>query len=402
MSSAKNLIVAQTGGPSAVINSTLAGIIEEAGCWPEIKEVQGCINGFYGLLGEDFVNLSNTTAEQIQRLRNTPAAFLGSSRLHLTKEYFDRIPRIIAKQDAAYFLEIGGNGTMFAASTIQEQAKQAGLNLQVVGVPKTVDNDILEMDHTPGFGSAAKYVAQTTLDMGIDLWSMRTFEQVRILEVMGRNVGWLAAAAGLARQNEDDAPHLIYLPEVAFDEEAFMADLKQVYDRLGYAIVVIGEGIKDKQGIPVGTSPFANVQQGSQVFGGAAAYLADKVAKTLNIRARAQDLGMSQRCFTPVRSEVDEKEAYLVGRAAVRAAVAGMGGNMVKIAEDTTLSNLRFTTRPLAEVGGKEKQVPLHFYNQNTKQVTPEFIQWLKPLVGQWNPQYLRLEHITKSKNAPV
>lgn len=394
MSGQKTLVVAQTGGPSAVINCTLAGIIEEARSWPGIGEVLGCVNGFHGLLGGDFVRLAGLSDEELQSLRNTPAAFLGSSRLHLTPEHFDQIPRLLADLGAGYYLQIGGNGTMFAAGLIGEKARQAGIELQVIGVPKTVDNDILGMDHSPGFASAARYVAQATLDVGIDLKCMQTFEQVRILEVMGRNVGWLAAAAGLAKGEENEPPHLLYLPEVPFDEEKFISDVDRVVKDLGYAVVVVGEGIKDKNNNPIGSNPFADVKQGSQVFGGAASYLASKVSRELKIRARAQDLGMAQRCFSPLRSEVDEQEAYLIGRAAVRAAVAGLGGSMVNIANHATVGNLRFSTLPLQEVGGKEKKVPEQFYNQQTNQVTEEFVRWLKPLLGQWNPDYLRLEQI--------
>lgn len=394
MAVSKTLVVAQTGGPTAVINSTLAGIIDEARLWPEIEEVIGCINGFNGLFNHGLVRLSGLTSGQLNNLRNTPGIFLGSSRILLTPEHLNQIVSLLAGLQTGYFLLIGGNGTMFAADSIAEKAGESGLNMQVLGVPKTVDNDIMGMDHTPGYGSAARYVAQATLDVGLDLWSMRTFEQVRIIEVMGRNVGWLAAAASLAKGVGNGAPHLTYLPEAPFDENEFIEDVDRIVRQLGYAVVVVGEGIKDRHNNSIGNMPFADVEFGSQVFGGAAAYLADKVSRVLKIRARAQDLGMVQRCFSPVRSEVDEQEAYLTGRAAVKAAVAGLGGNMVGISGIAAPADGEFFTVPLSEVGGKERKVPAEFYDQQARQVTKEFIEWLRPLLGQWKPEYLLLDKL--------
>lgn len=399
MTGSQTLVVAQTGGPSAVINSTLAGIIEEARSWPEIKDVIGCVYGYHGLFGQNYVSLSGFDDELLKRLRNTPGAFLGSSRLPLTANHFAQIPALLDHLKAGYYLQIGGNGTMYAANLIAEEIKQAGRDIQVIGVPKTVDNDIILMDHTPGFASAARYVIQATLDNGVDLWSMRHFEQVRILEVMGRNVGWLAAASGFAQRNENEAPHLIYLPEIPFNEDEFIKDVQAVVQCLGYAVVVVGEGIKDEQGNSIGNNPFTDVNKGSQVFGGAASYLAAKVTQELKIRARAQDLGMVQRCFTPVRSELDEQEAYWVGRAAVRAAVAGQGGNMVYVEKLPAQELLQYQTLPLAMIGGKEKEIPEKFYNKQAKQVTAEFKAWLKPLLGQWHLQYLHLHDFPKPQD---
>lgn len=392
MTGSKTLVVAQTGGPSAVINSTLAGIIEEARLWPQIDQVIGCINGFHGLFGFNCVKLSEMTDDQLVMLRNTPGAFLGSSRMHLTEQHLSKVPDLLTDLQAGYYLQIGGNGTMYAAGVIDQVVKEAGYPIQVIGVPKTVDNDIVGMDHTPGYASAAKYVAQATLDIGIDLWSMRHFEQVRVVEVMGRNVGWLAAAAALAKSNKNEAPHLIYLPELPFDEEQFIDEVHDVVQKEGYAVAVIGEGIKDKHNNCIGSMPFADVKQGSQVYGGASFYLANRISEVLKIRARAQDLGIAQRCFGAVRSEIDEQEAYMIGRAAVKAAAAEMGGSMVDIFD--MHDALRFSTVPLLDVGGREKKVPENFYNKQTKQVTEEFVSWLKPLIGEWNPKYLRLEHL--------
>nr|MDA8228127.1 diphosphate--fructose-6-phosphate 1-phosphotransferase [Desulfitobacterium hafniense] len=305
-----------------------------------------------------------------------------------------QIPRLLADLHVDYLLLIGGNGTMFASKIIAEKAQETGLETQVIGVPKTVDNDIMSIDHTPGYASAAKYIAQATLDIGLDLWSMRTFEQVRILEIMGRNVGWLAAAAGLAKADNNGAPHLIYLPEVAFDEDEFINDLDLIVKQQGYALVVVGEGIRDKNNNCIGNTLFSEVNSGSHTYGGAANYLTTKVSQVLNLRARVQDLGMAQRCFYPARSEIDEQEAYLIGRAGVKAAVTRLGGSMVNILDITPPESVKFSAIPLVRIGGKEKQVPEKFYDKQTKQVTKEFVTWLRPLLGQWNSNYLRLDEI--------
>lgn len=384
----KTIVVAQTGGPSAVINSTLAGIIEEA--QKNNIKVIGLVNAFEGLLADNTVDLSKLTAEEVQRLRATPGAFLGASRLQLTEEIFNAIPQLVYKLGGTGLLLIGGNGTMYAAHKISEITKQAGIPLQVLGVPKTVDNDVVGLERTPGFGSAARFVAQAVLDIGTDLESMKTFEQVRIIEVMGRSVGWLAAASGLAKTTPDSPPHLIYLPEQSFDEQEFLADVKRIYETYGFVVAVVGEGIKDKEGNPVGASPFAALKNGSRIYGGAANYLASLVSESLKIRARAQDLTMAQRCFAPSRSEVDEREAYQVGQLAVSAFCKEKSDYMVC----WCTVEAEFSLLPLAEVGGKEKTVPENYYNEKTKEVTPDFIQWLRGAVGDWEPGYLRLSNL--------
>lgn len=394
MVAGKTIVVAQTGGPSAVINSTLAGIIETA--QQNRVKVWGLVNAFEGLLANKTVELSSLSSSEISRLRTTPGAFLGSSRLQMTEDIFTEIPGLIKTLGADALLQIGGNGTMCAAHKIWDSARKQNINLQVLGIPKTVDNDVVGMERTPGFGSAARYVAQAVLDIGMDLESMKTFEQVRIIEVMGRSVGWLAAAAGLAKQGEKSAPHLIYLPEHAFDEQEFLADLKRVYDECGFVVAVVGEGIRDANGNPVGTSPFASLESGSRIYGGAACYLASLVSQKLGIRARAQDLTMAQRCFAPSRSNVDEEEAYLIGKLAVKAFLAKCNDSMVCYGKNKE----SYSLLPLLEVGGVEKKVPEKFYNSKTRQVTPDFLEWLSLAVGPWECPYLTLDEISQKRES--
>lgn len=396
MVAGKTIVVAQTGGPSAVINSTLAGIIEAA--QQNQVKVWGLVNAFEGLLAGNFVELSGLSSTEISRLRATPGAFLGSSRLQMTEDIFAVIPGLIKDLGADGLLQIGGNGTMCAAHKIWDSACKQKIELQVLGIPKTVDNDVIGMERTPGFGSAARYVAQAVLDIGMDLESMKTFEQVRIIEVMGRSVGWLAAAAALAKRGKKSAPHLIYLPEQIFDEQEFLVAVKKVHDECGFVVAVVGEGIRDAAGDPVGASPFADLESGSHIYGGAAGYLASLVSQKLKIRARAQDLTMAQRCFAPSRSLVDEKEAYLIGKLSMKAFIAGCNDSMVCYGEDAD----SYALLPLLEVGGVEKKVPEIFYDSITKQVTPEFLAWLSLAVGPWECPYLTLDEISQRNKLPI
>ena len=384
--------VVQTGGSSAVINSTLAGVVHEAQKYG--WKVWGYQNAFEGLLSKKKYLLTNLTDVELQRLRNTPGAFLGSSRLFLTKELFEEIPKKLAAQGMDVLVMIGGNGTMFAAQKLQSIAQEEKLALRVIGVPKTVDNDLEGMEYAPGFGSAARYIAQAVLDIGVDLEAMKTFEQVRIIEVMGRSAGWLAAASALAKRGSAFAPHLIYLPEQAFDERAFLQEIKAVYDKYGFAVAVVGEGIHDAEGTPVGKLPFAELKAGSRIYGGASAYLADQVGQKLGLRARSQDLNMAQRSFAPLRSPVDEKLAYKVGRSAVQALAKGLYNCMV----GCKYNENGYYTLPLTRVGGKEKCVPKEFYDIERKMVTERFMQWLLPIVGPWSCSYLTLADIADAK----
>lgn len=300
----KKIAVVQTGGCSAVINSTLAGIVQNAKA--NNFRLYGLLNGFEGLFAKRIFDLGKLNDEQLLKLRATPAMFLGSSRMFLTAEMFALIPQKLQAIGINNLIMIGGNGTMFAADKIYQSAKAQNIDLNVIGSPKTVDNDIVGIDYSPGFGSAAKYIAQTVRDISFDLASMKTFEQVRIIEVMGRSVGWLAAASSLAKRNAHSAPHLIYLPEYAFDEAEFLQDVAKIYEQYRFAVVVIGEGIHDKANVPIGTNPFSKIKQASKIYGGASIYLANLVSKRLNLKARAQDLTMAQRCFGALRSTADE------------------------------------------------------------------------------------------------
>lgn len=379
----KKIAVVQTGGCSAVINSTLAGIIAEAQkCGLDIC---GLLHGFEGLMKDQLVDLTHLTADELSRLRNTPAMFLGSSRMFLTAELFRDIPQRLAQHGIDALIMIGGNGTMYAADVISKSAAEQDIALTVLGSPKTVDNDIFGVEYSPGFGSAACYIAHAVRDISIDLESMKTFEQVRIIEVMGRSVGWLAAASALAQRGPGTPPHLIYLPEYDFDEEEFLQDVDRVYKQKGFAVAVIGEGIHSAGGSPIGANPFTSTGSVNKIYGGASSYLASLVSGKLHLKARAQDLTMAQRCFGAARSAADEQMAYEVGAATVRAMMKGAAGCMI-CPDGSTL--------PLADVGGRERGVPEAFYDRQSKQVTPKFIDWITPITGRLANEYLSLSDL--------
>lgn len=386
----KNIAVVQTGGCSAVINSTLAGMINNAK--RNNYKLYGLLNGFEGLLQGKLVDLIKLSPAQLLKLRVTPAMFLGSSRMLLTEELVKVIPQKLQQLDIDNLILIGGNGTMYAANLIHQAAQKQNIKLTVIGSPKTVDNDIVGLDYSPGFGSAAKYIAQIVRDISFDLASMKTFEQIRIIEVMGRSVGWLAASSFLAKRKEEGAPHLIYLPEYDFAEEDFLQEVEQIYRKYKFGVIVVGEGIHDKNGVPIGTNPFANIKQASKIYGGAATYLAHLVSERLNLKARAQDLTMAQRCCGALRSNIDEALAYKTGLAAILALKENHEEEMVYV--NIHDQEKDYHAVALVDVGGKERKLPLAFYDFMAKQPTAAFSNYLLPIVGDFPDTYLSLDDL--------
>lgn len=379
------MFVAQSGGPTSVINSTLAGIIIEARKQLQVDRVYGLVHGLEGALRGEVIDLSNLAQEELDKLRRTPAAILGGSRYSLMDEDLAKIISFFKENDCRYFLFIGGNGTMDTCLKLQNACRQEKVSIEVVGVPKTVDNDLKVTDHSPGYGSAARYVALSVRDQALDLQAMQRFEQVRIVETMGRMVGWLAASAFLA-MGPTRTINPLFIPEIPVDENDFIQHIDKVYREQGYVLAVIGEGLRNKEGEPFGSKPFVGMTDNGchTVRTGAAEYLARLVNQTLGLRARAQILGMNQRSFAYCVSRVDEEEAYRVGRAAVKLAVSDGGGQMVTLVRQGDCSAIG--TTPLERVAGVERQFPLNYYDQINKRVTLEFVDWLAPLVGEIEP----------------
>ncbi|NDJ60264.1 MAG: diphosphate--fructose-6-phosphate 1-phosphotransferase [Chloroflexi bacterium] len=383
------LAVAQFGGPSAVINASLAGVIREAQRQHSISGIYGLQHGLEGALAEQILDLTATPAATLDQLVHTPAAALGSSRHKLTDADYQRVIDVLRVHGVSYLVFVGGNGSMHAGHRLAELAAAAGYDLRVAGVPKTIDNDLFGTDHAPGYGSAARFLALATRDTGRDLEAMATFDDVTLLEAMGRNTGWLAAASALAKFDEDDAPHLVYVPEIPFNETHFLDAVADVHARLRRVFIVIGEGIRDEAGQFVGNPLGAESQDplGRMVHSlavGAPFYLADLIRARLGLQARVLRPGLIGRALSTCVSAPDRTEAEHVGVEAVRQVAAGRAGIMI------TLERLSSTpylcapgTIPLAQVGAsREKPLPRAYMNAAGTLPSPEFHHYALPLIG--------------------
>ena len=402
------LVVGQFGGPTPVINATLAGIIEAAQQQSEITAVYGLHHGFEGALKGEVVDLSRMDGPTRYRLSQTPAAALGGSRYRLLEADYAHILKFFQAHDVHYFAGIGGNGTMYVCQQLAQTAVAHNYPLNVIGVPKTIDNDILGIDHCPGYGSAARFLALATRDTGRDLEAMATFDDVTILEVMGRNTGWLAAATILAKNHPDEAPHLIYVPEHAFNEDQFLADVQTIHRRLGYVFVVVSEGIKDEQGVFVGAAHLGQHQDhlGRIVHSrshGVASYLSDQVANNLDLQSRFLRPGLIGRAMSSCVSTTDWQEAMALGWAAVAYLIAGQTGQMVTlIREGNTPYRCQTGLVPLTQVAGQERPLPAHYIHPAGNMITDDFYAYASPLLGQPFPVYIHLTPHTLTPDNPT
>ncbi|MDR3591693.1 MAG: diphosphate--fructose-6-phosphate 1-phosphotransferase [Negativicutes bacterium] len=374
------LFIAQSGGPTSVINSTLAGIVTQAQKLG-ISRIYGLIHGLEGALKNDIVDLSLLTRQQLVRLAATPGAFLGGSRYPLQAGDLEKVCDFLEGENCRYLLLIGGNGTMDTGLKLHKLVREKGLKLDIVGAPKTVDNDLHGIDFSPGYPSAAQYIALAVRDQILDLAAMKAFEQVRVIETMGRQVGWLAAA-GFMAYNPTTTVNPLFIPEHRLDEPAFLRAVEKAYQIQGFAVAVIGEGITNSDGQPLGATPFAGMADGGchTVHVGSANYLADLVAQTLGVRARAQILGMNQRCFQGCVSNVDQAQAFALGQAGANLAQTGGGGNMVTVKRVDT--GYQADAVPFESVAGIERLFPEEFYDKTNKRVTQGFVDWLSPLLN--------------------
>ena len=293
--SAGNLMIVQGGGPTAVFNASLSSAIAEAGCQKKIGRVFGARSGVKGLVYGEFIELGQMTAAELDLLRNSPGALLGSSRFKPDANDFDRMVTNLRRLDIRYLIFMGGNGTMRGAELVSRHCHDAGFEVQIVGVPKTVDNDIVATDRCPGYASAARYVAQSTRDLGTDIRSLP--QPVTILEVIGRSIGWVAAASTLAKVEEADAPHLVHLPETPFDSDVFLARLDGIVTKQGWAVAVVSEGIRNPDGSLVYelSDPTQLDPLKRPMTGGVGQFLADMVGARLKIRCRSEKPGLLAR-----------------------------------------------------------------------------------------------------------
>lgn len=396
-----NAIVAQSGGPSAVINNSICGVIQT---WYQRTGGQGKllagISGIKGILAGDIIDLAYQDPAAIAGLRHTPGAGIFSCRYKVSAEDQQRLVAIFKRLDIRYFFYNGGNDSMDTAYKTWQAARDAGWEMQVIGVPKTIDNDLPYTDHCPGFGSAAKYIAATVRETGIDLESVSTKNKVTILEAMGRDAGWLTGAAALSRRYADEAPHLVYLPEVPFCRQQFLADVERVYRDLGYCYVVVSEGVTDEKGeycfTTGATDAFGHVQ-----LSGVGIALKDLIECELGIKARCNTPGTMQRGAMHFAAKTDADEAYLVGQTAVEYALCGKNGVMVTL-ERVQDEPYRAACGEVAlnKVANEEKRVPREWINAEGNYVTEQFLRYARPLiegevavpVKQGLPDYVRLD----------
>jgi putative 6-phosphofructokinase len=376
---AENVLVVHGGGPTAVINSSLYGVLEEAKASGKIDKVYGAMGGSEAIFKERFLDLLQFPEEKLKLLLETPATAIGSSRYALEEEDYQAMPAIFKKYDIKYVLLNGGNGTMDTCGKIYHACQEYGIN--VVGIPKTIDNDIAITDHTPGYGSAARYIAATTAEVGVDVKSLPI--HVCVIEAMGRNAGWITAASALARKNPGDAPHLIYLPEFPFNEEEFLEDVKKLYDKLGGVVVVASEGLKNEKGEPIVPPIFKSGR--ATYYGDVSAHLANLVIKKLGIKARSEKPGICGRASIAWQSPVDRDEAVLAGREALKAAMNGESGVMIGFIRDETEDGsykIHVERIPIEQVMLYERVIPESYVNERRNDVTEEFVNWCRPLIG--------------------
>ncbi len=385
---AKNMVIAQSGGPSMVINASLVGAVMMARAKSSpIGKIYGARHGIEGILKGDYIDLRKVSEKKLLAIAKTPSSALGSCRRKPTVEDCKAIFRAFKKRDVGYFFYIGGNDSADAARIVAEEAEKEGYPLIAYHIPKTIDNDLRSCDHTPGYGSAARFVASAIRGDDLD---NRALGGVKIDVIMGRDAGFLTAASALARVRPDDGPHLIYLPEVPFSETAFVRDVKAAMKTFGRCVIAVSEGIRGKDGTPIGAKLGSGEKDshGNVQMSGTGA-LGDALAKLLKAKAgvtrvRADTFGYLQRSFPGIASPVDLEEAFEVGSIAVASAIAGefTKGTIGIGRKNTKRYAATYCARPIADAAKLTRSVPPEFIAKNGHDVTAAFIDYAKPLVG--------------------
>ncbi|HTO03636.1 MAG TPA: 6-phosphofructokinase [Opitutus sp.] len=380
-----NVLVGQSGGPTAVINASVAGIIAEALNHECVEEIYGALNGVLGILQEDLIDLASESQQQIRALRHTPGAALGTCRYKLKKQSdFERVLEVFKAHNIRYFFYIGGNDSQDTADKISKLAQQQNYDLRVIGVPKTIDNDLAIIDHTPGYGSVIKYVATTVRELACDNEAMGQGDLVSIVEVMGRSAGWIAAGAALAKRRDHphDAPHLIYLPEIAFDQTKCLEDIRRILKRERYCMIVVGEGLIDADGNYVSATT-ATDAFGHAQLGGAGDFLKELVENNLpGVKARVAKPGIIQRAASHAGSKTDSDEAFLAGQAAVLAAIRGETDKMVTLLRgDAEHYTCETGLAPLSDIANGVKKLPREWINEDGTSMNFQFLRYAQPLI---------------------
>jgi 6-phosphofructokinase 1 len=414
-----NLLAAQSGGPTSVINASLAGVVQEAERHACIQEIYGGLNGIWGIVREELVDLRQEKPGAIEGLRYTPAAALGTCRYKLDYKKkperaardMDRLFDLFRAHAVRYFFYCGGNDSQDTAHKIHEQAIARGWEMRVIGVPKTIDNDLPHTDHCPGYGSVIKYAATTVMEIAADIGSMATEEgSCVVIEVMGRHTGWIAAGTALARRGPAEAPHIILVPEILFDDPAFLRRVRETVDAYRCCVVVVGEGLKNPQGEELAADKSRLDAFGHPVLSGAAEHISDLVAAKLKLKSRSVKLGYAQRAAAHYASATDVAEAHACGEAAVRAAVAGKSGYMVKLVRLAS-QPYKWTTglQPLGDIANVENPIPRDWFTPDGFLPNERFLDYARPLIqGEVHvpvedglPRYVMLDRVRLEKKLP-
>jgi 6-phosphofructokinase 1 len=390
-----NAVIGQSGGPTAVINQSLVGAVEELKKYRNIPKILGARHGVRGMVDKQFVDLKKLTKRELQAIAETPAAALGSTRDKPDEDYCLRIFESLAEQDVHYMFYIGGNDSADAARIVNEVAAEHNYELRVFHIPKTIDNDLRVTDHTPGYGSAARFVASAFMGEDRDNNSL---PGIKISVVMGRNAGWLTAASVLGRSHRNDGPHLVYVPEVPFSLKQFAKDVEETYDRLGRCLIAVSEGIVNEAGTPIAVELAENLghrverdSHGNVQLSGSGAlgdFLAQYVKANVyggkkKLRVRADTYGYLQRSFAGYASPVDQEEARTAGRKAVEFAMAGnIDGTVVFKRAKGEKYRISYERGELREVARDTKDLPKKFINKAGNNITPSFAKYALPLLG--------------------
>ena len=390
-----NLLVAQSGGPTAVINASVAGVIQEAGRHPEvIEEIYGGRNGIFGILNEELIDILEEKSNVIEGLKHTPAAALGTCRYKIdfnkkperAARDMDRLFQILQAHNIRYFFYAGGNDSQDTSLKIHEEAVKRAYEMRVIGVPKTIDNDLPHTDYCPGYGSVVKYNCTTVMEVGLDVASMATDEgSCCIIEVMGRAAGWIAAGTVLAKRGQPaNPPHIILLPEIQYNLDTLLDKVKETVDACKYCVIVVGEGIKNEKGEEIGADKSRLDAFGHPVLAGAAEKLKELIQGKLNTKTRTVLLGYAQRAAAHAASLTDVNNAFACGETAVRAAVDGKSGYMVKITRATQPDgSVKWGTdlQPLSDIANVEHMIPRDWISEDGYLPNQQFVDYAAPLI---------------------
>jgi ATP-dependent phosphofructokinase / diphosphate-dependent phosphofructokinase len=388
------VLVAQGGGPTAVINQSMTGVVLEARKFRNVDLVYGAYHGVRGIINEDFLDLTQETSHNLEMVADTPSSALGSTRDKPDLKYCQEIFKVLQAHGIAYFFYIGGNDSSDTVRIVSEEARKAGYPLRCIHIPKTIDNDLVHNDHTPGFPSAARFVAQSFMGANLDNAAL---PGVYLAVVMGRHAGFLTAASALGKKFPDDGPHLIYVPERTFKVDSFLGDVKATMDKYGRCVVAVSEGIHDESGNPIISQLAKEIEKDAHGniqlsgTGALADLLCQEIKDQLGIkRVRGDTFGYLQRSFVGCVSDIDQREAREVGEKAVQFAMWGQQDGSVTI-QRTGFYSVDYKLLPLEEVAGKTRVMEDEFISASGTDVTDAFRLYLRPLLGKGMPDAFRL-----------